>query len=121
MCHIKCEKEQNNSEEEVGTKKCKTRLKKKHSAQIKKSQSKNKINSTGMIRTWIERKAPGKAQDRNNEKQPYNVPIPIEPERRRAKKEPEKKHRKKKKAANPSSKNKTIKNNSSVDKGRKQN
>ena len=40
----------------------------------------------------VEQKAPGKAQDRNNEKHPYNVPTTTEPERRRHKKEPEKKH-----------------------------
>ena len=39
--------------------------------------------------TWIEQKAPGKAQDRNNEKrkEPYDVPTTVEQERRRLKKE----------------------------------
>ena len=40
----------------------------------------------------VEQMATGKAQDRNNEKHPYNVPTTTEPERRRPKKEPEKKH-----------------------------
>ena len=42
----------------------------------------------------VEQMATGKAQDRNNEKHPYNVPTTIEPEWR-PKKEPEKKHQQK--------------------------
>ena len=63
-----------------------------------------------MIRTRTERKAPGKAQERNNEKEPYNVPT-TEPQRRRLKKEPKNKHPTNK-AAPPNAKEKrTIKNN----------
>jgi len=63
----------------------------------------SKMNSTAMKRTWIERKAPWKAQDRNNGKgnEPYDVPTTTERQRKRPKKEPEKKHPAKK-AAPPS-------------------
>ena len=42
---------------------------------------KNKMNSTTMMSTSTEWKAPGKAQEKNNEKrkQSYNVPKTIEP------------------------------------------
>ena len=52
------------------------------------------MNSTTMKRIWIERKAPGKAQDRKNgkRKEPYDVPTTTEWQRKRPKKEPEKKH-----------------------------
>jgi len=42
-----------------------------------------------MTRTWIERKAPGKAQDRNNEKrkEAYDVHITREQQTRRPKKD----------------------------------
>jgi len=63
------------------------------------------------MRTRTERKAPGKAQERYNEKEPYNVPTTIKPQKRRPKKEPEKKHPANK-AAPPNAKEKrTIKNN----------
>ena len=50
---------------------------------------KNRINSTTMMRTWIERKAAGKAKDRNNEKrkEAYDVHITRERQRRRPKKD----------------------------------
>ena len=73
----------------------------------------SKMNSTAMKRTWIERKAPWKAQDRNNGKgnEPYDVPTTTERQRKRPKKEPEKKHPANK-AAPPNAKEKrTIKNN----------
>ena len=45
------------------------------------------MSSTTMMWTWTEWKAPGKAQERSNEKwkEPYNVPTTTEPERRRPK------------------------------------
>ena len=63
------------------------------------------MSSTTMMWTWTKRKAPGKAQERSNEKrkEPYNVPTTTEPERRRPKKDPEKKHPTEK-AAPPSAK-----------------
>ena len=71
-----------------------------------------------MIRTRTERKAPGKAQERNNEKEPYNVPT-TEPQRRRLKKEPKNKHPTNKAAPPNAKKNRTIKNNGCDDKAGK--
>ena len=50
----------------------------------------SKMNSTAVKRTWVERKAPWKAQDRNNGKgkEPYDVPTTTEPLGRRPRREP---------------------------------
>ena len=69
-----------------------------------------------MMRTWTEQKIPGKAQERNNEKEPYNVPTTIEPQRRRPKKYPENKHLTNKAAPPNAKKKRIIKNNGCVDK-----
>ena len=68
---------------------------------------------------WTEQKIPGKAQERNNEKEPYNVPTTIEPQRRRPKKEPENKHPTNKVAPPNAKKKRTIKNNGCEDKAGK--
>ena len=128
-CHLHLEKhnqkkwairnvknEQNHSEEKVGKRKCKTWMKKKHSAQI--IVLKNRMNSTAMMRTWIERRTPGKARDRNNEKrkEPYDVPTTRERQRRR----PKRSIQRKKVAPTRAAKKRTFKKNTSEAKGLKQ-